>query len=56
MLSGWLVALGGSGIVVTLGGVLATFIRVGRLLERIDSIEDRLDRLERWQDGRWRSR
>jgi len=47
----WVEFLGGGGIVTTLAGVTAVFVRLGRLLERLDLVDERLGRLENRQGG-----
>ena len=42
----WAELLGGGGLVAALGGITAIFIRLGRTLERLDLIEQRMTRLE----------
>jgi hypothetical protein len=49
-MSAWLAALGGGGIVAALGGITATFVRVGRLLQNVDDLGDRVSRIEHRQD------
>jgi hypothetical protein len=42
----WVTLLGGGGIVAALAGISATFVRVGRLLQKVDDLGDRVQRLE----------
>lgn len=50
-MSAWVELLGGGGIVAALGMIGATFVRVGRVMQRLDDLGERMIRVERWQDG-----
>ena len=47
---GWKGILHG-GIIATLSAITAVFVRLGRLLERLDLVDERLGRLENRQGG-----
>ena len=51
MLPAWVQFLGGTGIIATLSGVTAVFVRLGRGLQRLDDIEARISRLEARMDA-----
>jgi len=51
-MSWWIELLGGGGIVAALGGIGATFIRVGRFIEHLESLDERVARLEDRMDRR----